>query len=65
METLNGPLPRLLWGIVFEYVASNILLFLLFLAAGPETVPFRGYEKGQEAHFFQELLPGYGSFHVQ
>ena len=63
MESLDRPFPEFLGGVVLEYVASNILLLLL--TTGPETMAFRGYEQGEEAHFFQELLSGYGSFHVR
>ena len=52
MESLDRPLPEFLGGVVFEYVASNILLFLLLITTGPETMPIRGYEQGEEAHFF-------------
>ena len=65
MESLDRPFPEFLGGIVFEYVASNILFFLLLLTTGPETMPFRGYEQGEEAYFFQELLSGYGFVHVK
>ena len=65
MESLDRPFPEFLGDVVLEYMASNILLFLLLLTTGPETMPFGGYEQGEKANFFQELLSGYGSFHVK
>ena len=65
MESLDRPFPEFLGRIVLEYMASNIILFLLLFATRPETMTFGGYEQGEKAHFFQELLSGYGSFHVK